>query len=206
MARHFYHIPLEKARHFIKTHRSELNAYLADTKLMTYHAIAGKGRWSLEIERFIGFFHIDDDIAYALRTMEYFLSKEFAQEMARILNFEQFSLTECHKNIKHLFFAFCHLYALKDSEAFALFAEKSFIRYHAPFNRATDVKIDYKEMSRVLAQHRGKSLKESFGENTEGSYFRLFLDGAVCVEEQGKSIKTLRKKAYRKLFRLLLDM
>jgi len=56
-----------------------------------------------------------------------------------------------------------------------------------------------------LAKNRKRTIKESFGEEGESSFFKLFLDGNLEVDERGKRIKTLRKKAYRKLFYLLLD-
>jgi len=46
--------------------------------------------------------------------------------------------------------------------------------------------------------------KESFGENDSGAFFEIKL-GSHTVKEEGLSIKTLRKKAYKRLFFDILD-
>ena len=56
-----------------------------------------------------------------------------------------------------------------------------------------------------MAKQRNLNIKESFGEDIDGSYFKILLDDVVLIEEKGKLIKTLRKKAYKKLFDFVLD-
>jgi hypothetical protein len=58
-----------------------------------------------------------------------------------------------------------------------------------------------------MAKNRQITIKESFGEDEEGkSYFKIYCDGLITVEIHGNSIKTLRKKAYKKLCFILLDL
>lgn len=83
---------------------------------------------------------------------------------------------------------------------------KLFLHFHETLNRDTNVVIDYKGMAKTIAQTRKLDLKESFGESEGKAFFRLMLNGRIAVEEEGRSIKTLRKKAYKKLLNILLDL
>ena len=107
---------------------------------------------------------------------------------------------------KNFFYAFCHLYAKSDSEGFALFMQKTFLHYYTAFNAESNIYIDHKEMCHTLAKSKKVTIKESFGEETERSFFKILLDKRVIVDERGKRIKTLRKKAYRKLFYYLIEL
>jgi hypothetical protein len=97
------------------------------------------------------------------------------------------------------------VYAKHDAQNFALFMHKTFLHYHTAFNAESNIHIDHKEMSHTLAKSKKLTIKESFGEEGEESFFKLLLDDVLVVEEKGKRIKTLRKKAYKKLFYLLLE-
>ena len=46
-------------------------------------------------------------------------------------------------------------------------------------------------------------LKESFGEEEGEAYFKILKDDEVWVEKRGKSIKKLKKEAYKDLLGLL---
>jgi hypothetical protein len=61
-------------------------------------------------------------------------------------------------------------------------------------------------MSHVLAKSKKVTLKESFGEENGSAFFKLFVDGKICIGERGKRIKTLRKKAYKRLLHVLTEM
>ena len=205
MAKHLYHIPLQNTLTFIKTHKSTLNTFLKNKKLLAYHAQLGKSYYTLEVETFITFFKIDKELDYALKTLEYFHSSVFMAELYKVLNFSQFEL-EAHKvQSKEFFYAFCYVYAKHDAQNFALFIDKTFLHYHTAFNAESNIHIDHKEMSHTLAKGKKLSIKESFGEEGEESFFTLRLNDALVVEEKGKRIKTLRKKAYKRLFYVLLE-
>jgi hypothetical protein len=92
------------------------------------------------------------------------------------------------------------------SEAFALFIQKTFLHYHTAFNAESNIHIDHQEMSHALAKSKKVTLKESFGEEDGGSFFKIYIDDKIQVEERGKRIKTLRKKAYKRLFYALVEM
>jgi len=206
MAKHFYHIPLQKSLTFIKKHNSELATLCTDKKRLAYYRQLGKSYYTLQIEAFILFFKIDKELDYALKTMEYFHSSRFIEEMQKILNFSQFALQANHIEAKEFFYALCYIYARDDAEAFELFMQKSYIHYHTAFNADSNIHIDHQEMCHTLANSKKVTLKESFGEEGNSAFFKLFVEGKLTAEERGKRIKTLRKKAYKKLFYYLIEL
>lgn len=206
MAKHIYHIPLQKSLHFIKENRPKLKNLTTDNKLLEYHKLLGKSYYYLQIEEFMAFFKINKELTYALNTLEYFNSTPFINEIAKNLNFSQFGLEESHINPKDFFYAFCHLYLHHEGEAFGLFIQKIFLHYHTAFNKNSNINIDHKELSHALTKSKHKTLKESFGEDDKGAFFNILLDGKIVISERGKLIKTLRKKGYKRLFYLLIDM
>jgi len=205
MAKHFYHIPLQEALHFIKTHKSALNRFTTEKQELAYCKQLGKSHYTLQIEQFIDFFKINNEIAYALKTMAYFHSTEFITKMAQSLNFSQFSLQEKGVENKEFFYALCYLYATNTPETFAHFIQQSCIYYHSAFQPDSPIAIDHQAIVKTLAKSRNLTLKESFGEEKEEAFFKLFVDGKLSIEARGKRIKTLRKKAYKRLFYQLLD-
>ena len=205
MAKHFYHIPLQKTLTFIKEHKSSLNTLCADKKALEYHKQLGKSYYYLQVETFMKFFKIDKELDYALKTMEYFNSSVFMIELHKILNLSQFELEHHKVQPKDFFYAFCYLYSHYNAEGFEEFMQKTFLHYHTAFNADSNIHIDHKEMCHTLAKTKKVSLKESFGEEGDNSFFKIYVDDKAIVEEKGKRIKTLRKKVYKKLFYFLID-
>jgi hypothetical protein len=127
-------------------------------------------------------------------------------ELHKILNLSQFELSQHQVETKAFFYAFCYHYAKNDAEAFALFMQKTFLHYHTAFNAVSNIHIDHQEMSHALAKSKKVTLKESFGEEEGCSFFKIYIDDKIQVEERGKRINTLRKKAYKRLFYDLVEM
>jgi len=205
MAKHFYQIPLQNTLSFIKEHKRELNQLTENKKQLEYNKLLGKSYYYLQIEAFISFFKIERDLDYALKSMEYFNSVVFLDKLYKSMNFSQFKLEQKQLQTKDFFYAFCHLYAQTSYEEFALFLQKTFLHYHTAFNQNSNIKIDHKEMCQTLLKSKKITLKESFGEDDKGSFFKILLDDKVIMTEKGKQIKTLRKKIYKNLFYYLLD-
>lgn len=68
------------------------------------------------------------------------------------------------------------------------------------------ITINYKAMVEgLLKSDFPKLVKESFGENTEGAYFKLHFKKQLVYEEAGHSIKTMRKKGYKELLFHIID-
>lgn len=206
MAKYFYHIPLQNALDFIKKDKAKLNRLTENKKELEYHKLLGKSYYYLQIESFLSFFKIDKNLGYALKTIEYFNSVLFLDELCKSINFSQFKLEQKQVHNKDLFYAFCYLYIQYSSEDFENFMQKTFLHYHTAFNQNTTTKIDHKEMCQTLLKSKKMTVKESFGEDDKGSFFKILIDDKVIIYEKGKVIKTLRKKVYKNLFYYLLDL
>lgn len=174
--------------------------------MLAYHKQLGKSHYTIEIETFITFFKIDKELGYTLKTMEYFNSSVFISQLHKILNFSQFDLVTLHVQEKDFFYAFCNLYARRDNTSFKRFMAKTFLHYHTAFHPDSNIHIDHKALSHILAKSKKVKPKESFGEENGNAFFKIFVDDSVVVNERGKRIKTLRKKGYKKLFYYLIEL
>jgi len=203
MAKKIYHIPLEKMRAFISKEKTYLHKMLKEKQTLEYCQRLGKMRYDEQVENFLIFFKIDKNISYALKNMDYFASKHFIDEMALHLNFVQFDLPN-PKTKRDFFYGLFYLLHSKDKPLFEVFLHQIFLHYHASFNAQSNISIDYKEIAQTLLKIQNKSTKESFGEDDSGAFFRVFVDEEECVGIRGKSIKSLRKEAYKLLLRELI--
>ncbi len=206
MAKHFYYIPLQNALQFVRSYKTLLNRLSKYPKECTYYAYLGKSYYNLQIEKFFHFFKIDKNIDSALKNMEYFNSINFINNMHQVLNFSQFDIAEKKEEKKSFFYAFCYLYAKNEADSFELFIQKTLLHYYTGFNTETNIQIDHQDICYTLAKSRKINIKESFGEEEKEAFFKLYLDGVIAIEERGKRIKTLRKKAYKRLLYKLLEM
>lgn len=204
MSKKLYHIPILKTLEFIEKNKDILNKYIKDKKNLEYHKLLGKGYYYLEIESFMIFFKINRDINYALDTMEYFNSILFFDKIYANLNFLQFDLEKKDINIKDFFYAFFYLLSHKDKELFKSLTQKIFLHYHTTFNPNRNIYIDYKEISHSIIKINNQTIQESFGEDENGSFFKIFIENKLVFNERGKNIKTLRKKVYKKILFLLV--
>ena len=93
----------------------------------------------------------------------------------------------------------------KNIELFEKLLHKFFLHFHATLNNNSNIQIDFKDMATSLATSQKVKIKESFGENNNSAFFCLSIEKEKIISETGKSIKTLRKKAYKNLFYYLLD-
>ena len=205
MAKKLYAVPLKNVLELVKEHKSLFRRLDRDKKLLEYYKLLGKSYYLLEIEKFIKFYKIDKDTTYAIKTIESFNSKLFLEELSLRLNFSQFEL-ESGVLLKDFFYGYLYLLHNLNRELFEDFLEKLFIHYHLACKPNSNININFKEMALSLAKTRNLSLKESFGEIEKGKvFFKIIEDGEVVVNKEGKSIKTLRKQAYREYFYYLLD-
>ena len=206
MAKKVYHIPLQQSQHFIKANKAELNSLCTNKKYLEYTKLLGKSYYQLQIEKFMFFFKINKDITHALNTLEYFNGAKFLDEIFVHLNFSQFNLEKNNVINKDFFYGFCYILTQKNTTLFELLMQKLFLHYHTTFNNTSNINIDYKDMALSIVKSKTITLKESFGEDEKGSFFKILLDGEVVIDEKGKLIKTLRKKVYKNLFYYLIDL
>ena len=206
MAKKLYAIGLKKVLELVKEHKGSFRKLAQERKLLEYYKLLGRSYYLLEIEKFIKFFKIDKDRGYALKVLESFNSKIFIDELALKLNFSQFELEKSSIEAKEFFYGYLYLLQDLDRELFEHFLEKLFIHYQTTFKANSSIDINFKEMAIALAKNRKLSLKESFGESESGkAFFKIIEDGKTVVNKEGKSIKTLRKQAFKDYFYSLLD-
>jgi len=198
MAKKLYSVGLEKSLKDLENIKSELNRLTKENQYLELHQLRGKAYYFLEIEKFINFFKIDKDTTYTLKTIEYFNAKIFIQIVAKHFNFTQYKIKE--ENLKPFFYAFCSLFERFDSESFSNLFFKLFLHYHSQVNNSSNIEIDFKDICQLLAKNRDLTIKESYKEVENRVVFNLLLNKKVALSLKGKSIKTLRKKAYKKLF------
>ena len=198
MAKKIYSIPLQKSLKELANIKSKLNRLSKDNLYLELHSLRGKAYYFLEIEKFINFFKINKDETYSIKTIEYFNSKIFIEILSKHFNFSQYKIKE--DNLKPFFYAFCSLFESFDKDSFSNLFFKLFLHYHSQVNNSSNIEIDFKSISQALAKSRGLTIKESYKEIENQVFFNLLLNQKVAVSLKGKSIKTLRKKAYKKLF------
>ena len=203
MAKKIYHLPLQNTRVFMKEHKSHLNKLLKDRTYLRYTKTLGYTYFICEIEKFLAFVKIDTNIAFAMQSIKYFCSRSFLQEVYTHLQFSQFEMKNI--NEKEFFYGFCYLLKHHNQKLFEFLLFKLFLHYHASLNQNTDTQIEFKDMAVEILKFRKQKIRESFGEENTKSFFKLYVDENICVDIQGKSIKTLRKKAYKELFYTLID-
>ncbi len=160
---------------------------------------------NIQIESFISFFKIYKNLEFSLKTINYLSSLTFLENIFTLLNFNQYDFVNLKINQKDFFYGFCYILYKQDKVLFSTLLEKFFAHFHSSLNNNSNIHIDLTSITKELAVTRKINLKESFGEEEKQSYFNIKIDDNVSIDLKGKSIKTLRKKAYRKLFYLLLD-
>ena len=175
MAKHIYHLPLEKVKTFIKDNKATLNEVQNDKYIFEYRKNFGKSYYDLELEKFIEFFKINKNHSYAIKNIKYFTSDKFLQELYKLINIEQFKLDNIKQ--REFFYNFVFTLQKKDKE---LFFHKIFLHFHTSINESSNINIDYQDLSKTIAKNRNIKLKESFGEGedkksvtTHPSYFTL---------------------------------
>lgn len=205
MAKKIYHIPLDDTRVFIKENKADINKLLKDNQYLQYNQRFGKAHYDTQIEEFVNFFKIYKNLSYSLKTINYLSSLEFLENIFMLLNFNQFEFDKSKATQKDFFYGFCYILYKNDSALFCRLLETFFAHFHSSLNNNTNINIDFKDMAQELAKTKKLNLKESFGEEDKTSYFKISIDDSMPINLKGKSIKTLRKKAYKELFYYLLD-
>jgi hypothetical protein len=195
MSKKLYHLPLIKTREFIKENKTDINKITRDNTFKEYALLLGKSRYMIAIEEFLKRFKIDKEPKRFLKTVNYFNSKEFLDEVLKLLNFYEFEGIEK----KEFFYSFCYLFETKDKELFKNFFEMTFLHYASFVSKNSDIHLNYESIVRFLAKQKGSDIKESFGtKESNQAYFKLTIDNHVVIKN-GKSVKTLRKKAYKEM-------
>lgn len=199
MAKKHYHIPVKQAQHFFKTHRHVLQKSIDDPKLLEYRSLFGKSSFDHFMESYFRFFKIDKNPSAAIQHYHYFRSDAFIDPLVSMLGLEAVVSEKSH------FYVFVWLFCERDPQQCEQWLHHAFLHYGAMQNSNSGIQIDYKAITEILARQLGIKVSESFGERGDGVFFRLIRDEEIAVELEGRSIKTLRKRAYKRFLALLLS-
>jgi len=199
MAKKLYHLPLLKVQNFMQEHKSAITTLLGNPQKKEYTKRFTKARYLLEIEQFLKTFHIDKELAHALKLLSYFESEAFYKVLFRLLKLESFGES---KPSEILMIALSVLHK-HDEKLYTQFLEYTFIHYHTEQTAKSKIHIDYQGIAKHLAKQQKLDFKESFGEENGQAFFNLYSGDTLLVGKNGKSIKTLRKQVYKMFVDLL---
>ncbi len=131
--------------------------------------------------------------------MEFFNSNIFFKKLYEHLNFSAF--LKPTDDIKAFSYGFVAIFFAIDKELCKKLFQKLFLHYQSSVNNPSNIEINFKDIVTTLAKLRKQNIKESFGEDkNKKAFFKLYVDEKLEVSLSGKSIKTIRKKAYKALF------
>jgi len=202
MARRLYHLPLQKVLRFVKDNKSDLNKLIKDKKYKEYAKVFGKTYYLNELRNFFNKYKIEKDINKALQYLNYFLSKDFFAEIKKLSFGGKDDPVE--QTVRDNFFCIIFLLYEKDDELAEMFLSSLFTHYFFSFNKSSNIELNYKDIVTFIAKQKKWDIKESFGEKENRAYFVLMIAN-YKVEFEGRSIKTLRKKCYKKMMSLIVE-
>lgn len=204
MAKKIYSIPLMDIKQAIKINRLLLNKALKDSQLLEYNKTLGKCYFNLQVEKFIEFVHIQHNTTYALSILKYFSSNSFLDNIFKLLDFNQLSLSD-NISQRDFFYHFCFIIKDKNKNILNLFLQKVFIHFHPTFHQQSNIKINFINMAKELIQFRKLEFKESFGEKDDFIFYKIWINGIMVIDDKGKSVAILRKKSYKIIFYRIID-
>lgn len=155
----------------------------------------------LHIKEFIEFFKVDKDYEYANKTIKYFTSENFMQNLYSYLNVEQFKAANV--NLRDIVYIIIFTLNNHNNELLGTFLHKTFLHFFSGLNKSSKIQIDYIDCCKIIAKHKHIVIKESFYEDENLAYFKLFCNEIESINLKGTSIKTLRKKAYKNLLSII---
>ena len=80
-----------------------------------------------------------------------------------------------------------------------------FVHYSSEHTIPSNVHLDHQAIATHLAKQLHLTLTESFGTEENTAFFNIYHKDQLLAGTNGKSIKTLRKKAYKVLVEVLSE-
>jgi len=149
-----------------------------------------------------------------------FKSNHFINELYNYLNLNRFedeiyikksnqsSINDYQKSIFYSFtyFLYTNINSAKEDIQAKLFSHY-FLHHISTINTKTNTSLNYKDMTEGYIKGKDFKVKESYkiDDTTKNVNFKILLNGKIKINLDGKSIKTLRKKAYKEIFFYILD-
>jgi len=218
MARKLYHIGFDKINRYILENRKLIKEFIQSKERFELYKVFGRAYFEIAIENFIKKFKIDKDLKYALYILNQLKSNSFIHNLytkLQLRTFEEKSfannscetiLSDYQKSIFYIFVYFLHTDNNSTKESIK---EKLFITYFfyyvSGFNNPSNININYKDMTLSYIKGKDIVLKESYKIEGDKAIFKILINQKAVINLEGKSIKSLRKKAYKKIFFYLID-
>lgn len=220
MAKKLYSIGIDNIKHFISINKAKISTSIYNNSKLEISKIFGRGYYDIAINDFFIYYKINKDLNYSIKVLNILKSFIFIEELYRMLNLSMLedkayvlklsenSLKDYQKSIffTFVYFLYTNTNDKKQDVAVKLF-NHYFLHYVSTVNNITQTNINYKNLTQGWLKGKNFTIKESYkiDEITKNANFKILLDGESIVNLNGKSIKTLRKKAYKKAFLYLID-
>ena len=220
MAKHLYHIGFNSIKQYISQNKSILNSYISDNDKIQVSKLFGKAYYEVAMYEFMKAYKIINDTKYSLQVLNVFKSNIFVDTLFSRLGLDMFeNMANKNKNRdkKAIFYTFVYFLfengndekenkteSIKDK----LFRHY-FLHYLSTMNKETSTNINFQDMTKSYIKsmkNKNITLKESYKIlEDKNVIFHILIDKKVIITLEGKSVKTLRKKAYKKIFFWLID-
>ena len=209
MAKHLYQIGFKNIQKYIFENKTIINSHILDNTKLELSRNFGKSYYEIDILNFLETFKIIDEPRYALQILNIFKSSSFVGQLYDYLGlkiFENKNIVDRH-NIFYSFVYFLHTDISSQKEKII---DKLFLHYFLHFlssiKQQSNINLNYKDMTLSCVKNKNLILKEIFSvdDDTNMMIFKILLNDKIAIQLKGKSIKTLRKKAYKDIFHLLI--
>jgi hypothetical protein len=187
----------------------------------------GRAYYEIAIFEFVKQYKIDQDVAYTVQVLNLFKRYDFVKMMYDYLHLNRFEdsnyIKKADENLtklyhQNIFYTFVY-WLFDDSKDTQTPKVKDklfnhyFLHYLSTFNSQSSINLNYKDMSLAYIKGKDITIKESYksDETSKIVDFKLLVEAKnqeiknYIINIRGKSIKTLRKKAYKKLFMKLIE-
>jgi len=179
-----------------------------------YSRTFGKAIYHLKIKQFIEQFRLNKNISYALKTFNLLSTYECINEFierTKLKNLIEHTQDQStYKNqALNKFYSFVSILTEDNSnfskEIQERIFQKYFLHYYLWVRADKGREINYQDMVKYLLKGKIADVKEQYKQLEDKVIFNLIFNGELITSLEGKSIKTLRKKAYKKLFFYILE-
>jgi len=216
MAKKLYFTGFKRINQYLEEKEEEFTKLLKSRADFEYSRTFGKAIFYLKIQQFLKRFHIEKDKSHALKVFNILSSYECINELLKRTLLKDF-LKEINissdEKVKTLNLFYSFVYFLENDSSNSIFAkdtqERIFTRYFLHFymfaRKDKGRNINYQDIVKYLLKGKIADIKEIVKRSSEHVEFTLIFNEKEIFKENGKSIKSLRKKAYKKLLFYILE-
>ncbi|WP_457624687.1 hypothetical protein [Persephonella sp.] len=216
MGRKLRFIGVEKINKYISEKEEIIQEILNNPTYFEYAKTFGKAAFYLKIKEFIERFKLDKNKSYGLKVFNVLSSFECINELFKRTYFQKLIKGNYEKsNVMSTFYVFVYLMNKELQEKSGNFHksrdidERLFVRYFLHFYLSTRPdggrNVNYQDMVKYLLKGKIADIRERVLNLNGSTNYILIFNGKEVFNETGRSIKTLRKKGYKKLFYYILD-